>query len=345
MRDDPRLDLDHITLSLETHYGLRATSITFIPTGHDMYAFVYRVAGRDGSSSFLKVRAGAVYEPALSVPRALLDQGIETIIAPLPTSSGELWCPLNGYDGYTIVLYPYIRGENAMIVGLSRDQWSAFGVALSVVHGSGLESRFRDQLRIEDFALPSAAKVRRWLELVHGTQFESPAANRFAAFWRAQAGEIERVLDRAESLGRSLHAKRFDLVLCHSDIHTANILVGDDGRIWLVDWDSPLIAPRERDLLFVVGSRIARRVEPEDEDAFFEGYGPFEIDPEALIYYRYERIVEDIGEFGQSVFQDPTLSERAREGEAALGMSFFEPGGDIERAESVLRTRWPNSSA
>jgi spectinomycin phosphotransferase len=200
-------------------------------------------------------------------------------------------------------------------------------------------------LRVEDFALPSANIVRQLLTIVEEKAFTSAAAARFAAFWREHASRLHSLLARAEALGRSLRSQPFELVLCHADIHVANILAGPDGQITLIDWDSPLIAPRERDLLFVVGSRIARIVEPREEDLFFEGYGPVVIDPAALVYYRYERIIEDIGEFGKSVFLDPGLSEQARAEEAELAMSFFAPGGDADVAELVPRRRWPGNSA
>lgn len=332
MRDDPNLDVGALAACLREHYGVQAASIAFLPLGYDLNAAVYEVVAADGRSYFLKTRADPVNEPSLRVPRALQDHGIRDVLAPLRTRSGALWqhCADRG-----IVLYPFIQGENAMDAGLTASQWREFGATLRAIHDSGLAGQFRDQLPAETFAIPSAAVVREALAALDDARFESPATAAFAAFWQEKGGQIAAMLERAEELGRRLQDRPFELVLCHADIHAANILVGEDGAIHLIDWDGSQIAPRERDLLFVVGSRIARDVLPEEEAHFFAGYGPVAIDPEALIYYRYERIIEDIGDIGKHLFLESRLGEQAREEAAALVMSFFAPGGIIASAEVV----------
>lgn len=93
----------------------------------------------------------------------------------------------------------------------------------------------------------------------------------------------------------------------------------------------------------MIGSKIARAVQPGEERPFFEGYGAVEIEPDALIYYRYERIIEDIGEIGRSVFLDPDPGEQAQE-DVDLLASFFAPGGIVETAEMVIPHRAMSSS-
>jgi spectinomycin phosphotransferase len=331
-RDDPGLDLDTITACLDAEYDLRVSSVSFLPLGYDLSAAIYKVIAEDGTASFLKSRFGPINETGLLVPWALAERGVRNVLAPLQTRSRELWCSC---DGRSLVLYPFIVGNNAMVAGMSDDQWREFGATLQAVHFSGLVEELRGRLPVETFELPSAALVRHILHLTETTEFENPVAARFAAFWREHAARIRQLVARAEALGRQLQSRSFDQVLCHADIHAANILVHDDGRVSLIDWDEPLIAPRERDLLFVVGSRIARVVEPREEELFFAGYGPVDIDPEALIYYRYERIVQDLGEIGRSVLLDPGPSDQMRAAESRLARSFFAPGGDIDHAEAV----------
>jgi spectinomycin phosphotransferase len=335
VREDPGLDGDAIATSLAREYGLDVKALRFLPHGLDPYAAAYQVVTRDDAPYFLKIRSGPVNEPGLLVPRALQERGIAHVLAPVPARSSELWQPLEGYPGYTVVVYPYVDGENAMIAGLSDEQWRSYGATLRAVHDAGLERQFWGAVPVEEFDLPSAAMVRQLLELVESTSFRSQVAHDHAMFWRARTGAIHGILARTETLARRLRAKSFPLVLCHADIHAANILVGQGGDIVLIDWDGPRIAPRERDLLFVVGSQIARPVEPREEALFFAGYGPIEIDRDALIYFRYERIIEDFGEFGRSVFLDAGLSEAARIEEANMVVRFFDPDGQIVRAESI----------
>ena len=87
-------------------------------------------------------------------------------------------------------------------------------------------------------------------------------------------------------------------VVCHSDAHAGNLLIDTEGRLFIVDWDEPILAAKERDLMFVGGAQgFAGYTASEQERLFYGGYGPTEVDPVALTYYHYERIVVDLALF------------------------------------------------
>jgi spectinomycin phosphotransferase len=231
-----------------------------------------------------------------------------------------------------VTVYPFLRGENARIIGLTDRQWRDFGAALKAIHSGGFASRLHGQVPEETFSIPSAPLVRDLLARISDVRFDSPAAARLAAFWIDSRPLIEHLLGRAQALGKQLQSRPFAYVLCHGDIHAANILVSEDARIYLIDWDGPLLAPKERDLLFIVGSRIGRPVEAREEALFFQSYGAVQIDRTALAYYRYERAIDDMGEMGQRVFWDTDQSEEAKAYEAARLCSQFHPGKIVESA-------------
>ena len=330
MLDDPGLDPRELTDAIAQAYGIEATTFTFVQ-GYDMQAASYDVAATEGRW-FVKVRFGPVADAPLEVPRALLDAGVANVLAPLRTRSSALWHAMGG--GRALSLYPFVAGRNAMEAGMTADQWRTFGSTLRAVHDSGLATRFAGRLPAETFALPSAALARDALE--REPSADSAAAQRLRALLLEHSGRIGSMLERTDELGALLRERPFARVLCHADIHAANVLVAEDGRILLVDWDGPMLAPRERDLLFVIGSRIARAVLPNEEAWFFEGYGEVSVDREAIVYYRYQRIIEDIGEFARSVYGDLGLPESSRAEQVALVETFFEPGGIVETAERVV---------
>ncbi len=326
MLEDPRIDARVLAAALATGYGLEASSFDFMPS-HDPASASYAVTTDDGRR-FAKVRIGAFDETPLLLPRRLLEAGIPQVIAPIVTASGTLWHPIAA--GMALVLAPFVGGRSAMTAGMGPDAWRTFGSALRAVHDVDLEL----DLPNERFALPSAALVREMLAPSHA-RIRSPAADRLAGVLERMGDRIGELMERAESLADRLRPRLTERVVCHADIHAANLLVADDGRIFLVDWDGPMRAPRERDLLFVIGSRIARKVEPHEEGWFFEGYGEVTVDPEAIVYFRHERVLEDIGVSARSVLHDPSVPEASRAEEADLLESFFAPGGIVETIEVV----------
>jgi len=328
MLEDPGIGSE-VTAALRAGYGIEATALAFV-AGYDMRAASYDVAATDGRW-FAKVRFDPVADAPLEVPRALLDAGIANVLAPMRSLASALSHPMSG--DRSLVVYPFVAGRNAMVAGMHAGQWRTFGLTLRAVHDCGLDGPFAGRLPDESFALPSAARVRT--ALAEAPAVTSPAADRLRGFLDEQAGRIGHILDRAEELRVSLDRRTFEHVLCHADIHAANILVADDGRILLVDWDGPMLAPRERDLLFVIGSRIARAVEPHEEAWFREGYGDVKVDREALVYYRYERALEDIGEFASSVLTDPAVPEASRRSQAALLEGYFGAGGYLDTVEGA----------
>ena len=77
---------------------------------------------------------------------------------------------------------------------------------------------------------------------------------------------------------------------------------------------------------------------PQTEEAlFYQGYGPAVIDPNALAYYCYERIVEDIAVECKQLF---STNEGGADHEQALRylLSNFQPNGTIEIAYQAHKT-------
>ncbi len=76
-----------------------------------------------------------------------------------------------------------------------------------------------------------------------------------------------------------------------------------------------------------------------DEDAgntgavlFREGYGEADVDATALAYYRYEWVVQEIGDFGERVFLTKETGDITQRESVEGFMQLFDPGDVVEAA-------------
>jgi spectinomycin phosphotransferase len=329
MLEKPDLHDEQIIACLQNEYGLRAVQVAFLPLGADRDTAVYRAVADDETPYFVKLRQGVFDETSVALPKCLSDQGIVQIIAPLATKAGQLWTNL---DAFRLILYPFVEGHDGYEIDLSDRHWVDFGAALKRIHTAAVPPALIRRIQQETFSPQWREIVKTFLGRVEDEAFDDPAAGKLAALLRARHDQILDLVGRAERLARALLSRPLEFILCHSDIHAGNILMDANGAFYIVDWDNPILAPKERDLMFVGGGQMGAGHTPQEEETlFYRGYGQTQIDPTALAYYRYERIIEDIAVFCEQIFLTDE-GGKDREQSFLYLASNFVPNGVLEIA-------------
>ena len=326
MLEKPDLPEASIISRLQAEYGLKDTQVTFLPIGADVNTAVYRVVTPNHTAYFLKLRKGNFAEITVTLPHFLKTQGIQQIIGPLPARSGRLWGSL---DAYAMILYPFIAGKDAYELEPSDRQWIDFGAALRKIHTIQPPPALSEQIHRETYSPQWREEVKTFQAQAERTVFNDPTAAKMAAFMAARRHEIDALVARADQLGRQLLARSPQMVLCHSDIHAGNLHLCPDGSLYIVDWDAPIFSPKEHDLDLIGGSWTWSS--PRQEALFYQGYGNVEIDLAALQYYRCERIILDIAEYGEQMFLSDAGGEDREQGYEYFTSNFL-PGHEIELA-------------
>lgn len=318
---------------LEADYGVRIVALEFLPLGADIDTAVYRAIRRDGATLFVKLRRGAFNHASILVPSHLYDRGVPHVIAPIPTSDGRLWTRVGQF---TLVLYPFVPGASGFGRPLSDEQWVHLGKTLRQLHETGWAADLIASVPRENYSPGWRAFVRELLTRVETETFDDPAAAQYAEILRDQRDIVSKLVDRTEQCAESIQQRGLDECLCHADIHAGNVLIDDDGHLYIIDWDTLTLAPRERDLMFI-GAGIGDVWNTEREAAlFYQGYGDVDIDQEALAYFRCERVIQDIAEFGKQLLCSDEGDEDRWQALRYFA-SQFEPDGVLEIALGTAR--------
>ncbi len=308
MLEKPNIEDHAIVDCLQTAYGRAVRAIEFLPIGADRNTAVYR-ATTDDTAYFVKLRSGAFDELPVAIAKHLHEQGVTQVIAPLTTQSGQLWADLGDFK---VFVSPFIAGRNGYEVALSDAHWIELGRALLAIHHVALPATWTDRIQQERYTDVYREQVKSFQRQLAETTCQDPISAALADLINHQRGVIDRLVRRADDLAAVLQAQSPPLVLCHADIHAGNVLIDRDNRLYLVDWDTVLRAPKERDLMYAGGGQFGSLRSPQAEERlFYQGYGQAQVNPVGLAYYRYERIVQDIAAFCAEILTTARGEDRA----------------------------------
>lgn len=325
----PEIDNESIRERLESEYELRVAQISFLPLGADLNTALYQVVADDERRYFLKLRRGDFHEAAATIPKFLSDVGLKPVIPPLTTEAGNLWSNLGRFK---LVLYPFVAGYNGFQIELSDKHWVEFGRALKSFHSTAVPPALTYGIPRETYSSKWRKIVKSFLVRIDRETSREPVAAQLAAFLKTKLDETLSLVRRTEGLALSLQAQDPSFILCHGDIHAGNLLIDECDGLHIVDWDTLIFAPKERDLMFVgAGLGGGGRTPGEETELFYRGYGQTDMNPTLLTYYRLERIVEDIAVICQQLFLSEGGGQDRKQALEFLQSNYL-PGGTLEIA-------------
>ena len=174
---------------------------------------MYRVTTTDKADYFLKLRSRDFCEPSVLVPHHLKQIGLQNIVPPITTKTGECWTNL---DTFKVALYTYIDGRNTADTKISEQQWQQFGKTVKKSHTADIPESIISNVPKETFSLKCCQTVRLFLERIENEVFDEAVAAKLAALLKSKNKIILDLIKRTEELGSILQHQSFQHILCHA---------------------------------------------------------------------------------------------------------------------------------
>ena len=233
--------------ALARGWGVEATSLTYLPLGFGSHhweavdasgARWFVTVDLDRADGAVRTRVGT----ALGTAARLRAAGHEYVIAPLAARDGSV---VAGPGRFVVALYPYVDGERFDFGAYKSDEHRR-GVVDLLVRLHGADPALAIEATVDDFAIPDRSELE--LGLVDpGWPDTGPYAAPAAALLADCAEGISAALAAYDVMVERVRRRPLRMAITHGEPHAGNTMHVDGGWV-LIDWDTALLAPAERDL-------------------------------------------------------------------------------------------------
>ncbi|HVX44481.1 MAG TPA: aminoglycoside phosphotransferase family protein [Mycobacteriales bacterium] len=297
----PDLGPEQISCSLSEHWGLEDCDVTYVPLGHGSHN--WSIVASDRTRWFAKAsRTGpdsdfgrATYQTAA----LLREAGLDFVLGPVRDRSGEARPQVS--PEWELAVFPFIEGRNpnfntgeraqvAEILGRLHAFATAPEIAIRWEPGW-----YQPELR----EILAGELDRQWNDGPYGEQARS-------LFVSSRAG-IERLLEHSDRLVARLADSDDPPVITHGEPHGGNTMIDSSGKLYLIDCNALMVAPRERDLRILLHASHRRSRNLDNTEviaAYRRTAGPIEPRPFAIELFRAEWHLIEICRYAQ-LFSGP----------------------------------------
>lgn len=251
------LSEDVLTLALAQGWEVTVASLAYQPIGFGSHH--WDVVDTTGSRWFVTVdelaakrhtrdeRLDAAFDrlrASLAAATDLAAHGHGFVVAPMPTRDGQPLVRMG--DQFAVAFYPFIDGHSFDWGEFSTPahQQATLDLVVAVHTAAGTAAR---RALADDFAVPLRDELMAALRPTDEIEDHGPYARPTARLLAGNATPVEHLLAHYDELVRAARARPARTVLTHGEPHPGNTMLGTDGWL-LIDWDTALVTPPERDL-------------------------------------------------------------------------------------------------
>jgi len=342
MRIEPAIDKNQLIDTLRDAYGLSATRLTgevahsYVVTCADDVRYYLKVLDRS-RLAFINASRLDFYLP---LTYKLFAEGhFRFLTYPIKTLAGAFSTTFGGapkFGDAPLILFNFIEGVNPHGDAMTEPAtWRTLAQHLAAIHNSSrivdvarapreiFDIHFEDALLDGLRALPSVVDA------------DGPGRCALRDLLLPRQDAILRYLDRLHALAVRAREIAPPLVLCHTDIHSYNLLVSDDG-VYILDWEGAMLAPREHDLFMFTGDHFSTFLAE-----YRHGVGDVPLHADLFAFYFHRRMLEDLTDWIVRILYENTSEAQNQidltgmKEECIAGWPTIEPG--IARVKEQLR--------
>ncbi|GAB3433767.1 phosphotransferase [Flindersiella endophytica] len=261
MKDEPvGLTAGLVGEWLRKRWGIRPAELSYAPVGYASYHWI--AADEGGPRWFVTAddltrdvdhlpdtveERFATLSAAADTVRQLADEGHEYVLAPIAGSDGTVVQRMS--PGWALQVTPYVHGWST-----DQGAWDDPAEQAEVARLVGRLHAATPPSSVPrwDFAVPGREVLEASLDDLGRPWEGGPYAEAARAFLIESLESIRGLLRRYDDLTLQLEADPDPWVVTHGEPDSDNVVRGDDGRTYLIDWGSVKLAPRERDLVEIL---------------------------------------------------------------------------------------------
>lgn len=309
-----RFDIDDslIISKIEENYNIQVQGFDFLPKGDISYAYI--ITSTDGKKYFLKlfdkstaigIKSIKCLDFYLPLTWEMYHKGLYKYITyPIKNTNSNFQVDIGPA---IITLFNYIEGNTLEDeYPFSRVLLEKVAKGIARIHKVDYKSSSKNA-KIENFEIPFEEDLKRILDdleditepknqdIRHLIEYIIPRKNKVLDFLRqlhVYQNEIKRSLKK--------------MVLTHGDIWGGNLILDSDNNLYIIDWESAMIAPPEADL---------RHYLLEDFEYFIEKYKeefeePVALDSNMLGFYVYRSHLANLTNWLSRILYNNQSSEQ-----------------------------------